>query len=49
MNYDFEDDEHQRWKLASVRKGMTLKAWIRKVLNEAADREQAEDDRRRGR
>ena len=50
VNYEYGDEEHQRWKLASVRKGQTLKEWIRRALNQAADEQdaqRAEDERKR--
>lgn len=42
VSYDYPDDEHQRWKLAATHKGQTLKEWIRRALNEVAERQEAE-------
>jgi hypothetical protein len=50
VNYDYPDDDHQRWKLASTHRGQTLKEWIRRALNAEAERqetERAEEERRR--
>lgn len=49
VNYDYDDEDHQRWKVAAARKGQTLREWIRRSLNQVADAEQEEDDERRRR
>ncbi len=42
VTYDYPDDEHRRWKVAASHKGQTLKEWIRRALNDAADTQEAE-------
>jgi predicted HicB family RNase H-like nuclease len=49
VNYDYDEGDHQRWKVAAAHKGQTLKEWIRRALNEVADRDIDEANRRRGR
>jgi len=50
VSYGYPEDEHRRWKLAATYKGQSLKEWIRRALNEAADRDEqqrADEERRR--
>ena len=42
LNYDYPDGEHEEWKVAATRKGQALKEWVRRSLNEVAERQQAE-------
>lgn len=48
VNYEYPRAQHERWKAAADRKGQSLKEWIRRALNEAADA-QAESERKRPR
>ncbi len=50
VSYWYDDDEHQRWKVAAAYKGQSLKEWIRRALSDEADRqeqERAEAERKR--
>lgn len=42
VNYDYPEDEHEEWKVAAARKGQTLKEWVRRALNKAAEEQAAE-------
>ena len=46
VNYTYPADQHARWKQAADRKGQTLREWVRRALNEVADRQDAEHRRR---
>lgn len=52
VNYEYPIDQHERWTEAAGWKGQTLKEWVRRALNQAADEqaeERAEAERRRRR
>ena len=49
LNYDYPDDEHVEWSVAARYKGQTLKEWVRRALNEAAQREAEQERKRRSR
>lgn len=37
INYELPDDVHQRAKVAAAREGLTLKEWVIRALETAAD------------
>lgn len=43
VNYEYPRAQHERWKAAADRKGQSLKEWIRRALNEVAERQLAKD------
>lgn len=50
LYYEYPLDQHDRWAAAAEYKGQSIKEWVRRALNEVADRhldEAAEAERRR--
>lgn len=45
--YVIDDELHRRAKAAAARKGISLKAWLEEALAEKAERQEADDDKRR--
>lgn len=47
MNYEIDDDLHQRARVAAAQLGITLKAFVEQALKTAVeDHEKAQDNRR---
>jgi predicted HicB family RNase H-like nuclease len=46
INYTYDDDLHERAKVAAIRKGQTLKDWVGRAILAAVEQQEAEWERR---
>lgn len=49
INYVYEDERFRRWHIACAHTGLKFKEWVGKALDEAAERQETEEERRRPR